>query len=104
MRKVYIINKGGHDYTPAEKFGDLVYLSEGLLQKYNTSQMYRLSLERMRDSEPSDYIVLTSLSTFCAIACSVFAHKHGRLNLLLYKDDDYVERQLVIDTEVPTAV
>lgn len=97
MRKVYIINKGGHDYTEAKSFGELVICSEGLISKYNTSQMCRQFQASMADSDEHDLILLTSLSTMCSIAAAYFSHKHGRLNLLIYKDGKYVERTVVFN-------
>jgi hypothetical protein len=32
-----------------------------------------------------------------SIACAIFAHKHGRLNLLLYKEGIYIERNHVLN-------
>lgn len=95
MRKVFITNKGGHDYSAAERFGELIVCSEGLVSKYNTSQMARIFQDSMKDSHKDDLILLTSLSTICSIASAFFSSKHGRLNLLIYKDGGYVERTIV---------
>jgi hypothetical protein len=58
--------------------------------------MVRLFEEAMVLSGPEDYIVPCSLNVMNAIACAIFAHKHGRLNLLLYKDGVYIERNHVL--------
>lgn len=98
MSKVYVVNKGGHDYSPAERFGTLVYCTHGQLSKFDTGQMYREVNEAMKDSEPDDYILLTSLTTLCSVAAAIFAAKHKRVNFLIFKEDNYVERKLVLDT------
>jgi len=99
MRNVYIINKGGHDYTDARRYGALIFCTEGPVAKFNTSQMYRAFEESMIDSSEDDYILLTSLTTMCSIACAIFAHKHGRLNLLLFKDGEYIERIVRLENQ-----
>lgn len=96
MAKVYVVNKGGHDYSAAERFGELVYCTEGQLSKFDTGQMYRELSGAMKDSEPEDYILLTSLTTLCSVAAALFGAKHQRVNFLIYKDDNYVERKLVM--------
>jgi hypothetical protein len=96
VRRVYVLNRGGHDYSAAEVFGEVVYCTEGNLSKWDINQMYRIAEENLLDSEPDDYIVLTSLTSLCSIYSAVFAHKHGRLNLLIFKDGGYVERTVVI--------
>lgn len=97
MLRVYVLNRGPHDYEHAEQFGELVFCTEGLLDRDDTSQMYRELLEAMQDSQQDDYILLTSLTSLCSIACSIFTYKHGRLNLLIYKDGTYIQRTLVFN-------
>lgn len=99
MPLVYCVNRGGHDYSAAERFGQLFYLTEGKLEKYDVSQMMRECEFGLADSTPEDYILLTSLTTLCSVACSMFAHRHGRLNLLIHKGEGYVERKLVLEVD-----
>lgn len=94
--KVYIINKSSHDYSPATKFGDIVFLSEGPMNRYGTNNMCRLFAEKMKDSTEKDYIVPCSLNVMNSVACAIFAHKHGKLNLLLFKEGIYIERNHVL--------
>jgi len=101
---VYVVNRGCHDHSDAERFGKLVYLSEGAVNRYAVANMYRQFIEQMEDSKSDDYILLTGLSVMSSIACSIFARKHGRLNLLLYKSSrtpgergHYVDRAILID-------
>lgn len=104
MATVYVVNKGCHDHSDAERFGELVYLSEGAVNRYAVAEMYRKFVEAMKESQPSDYILLTGLSVMSSLACAVFARKHGRLNMLLYKatrtpeeEGRYIERRIMID-------
>ena len=94
-RKVFITNKSAHDFGPAEKYGKLIFLSEGSINRYATNNMHRVFKDQMEGSTEKDYIVLCSLNVMNSIACSVFVHKHGKLNLLLFKDGKYIERNLV---------
>lgn len=97
MRKVYIVNKGGHDFDAARKFGELVYISEGSIPALHTNNMYRLAVEAMKNSTKDDYLLITGPANMSIIAASVFARKHGKLNLLLFCGGDYVERKLNVD-------
>ena len=100
MPKVYILNKGGHDYSAAKRFGDLVYLSDGLLPRSNTSHMVRV-LDPINRSSPHDYILLSSLSIMCSLACSMFTLRHGKLNILIFKGVTYVERRIEFASDLP---
>jgi len=91
---VYIINRSSHDYSAAMRFGKLEYLSEGTINKFNVNDMDRQFRERLSNSTPNDYLLLTSLTIMSTIAAIVFVEKHGKLNLLLFRSGDYIERRL----------
>jgi len=97
-RKVYVTNRGGHSYDAAEKYGELVYVTEGTLNRFATSTLYRAFVDGMVDSHEDDYILITSMSIVNAIGAAVFAHKHGKLNLLQYASGEYILRELDIDS------
>lgn len=89
---VYVVNNGGHDFSAAERFGRIVYLSDGLMNKYSINVMYRMFSAKLRNSRPTDYILCTSLTQMNMVAAGIFSVLHGRLNVLIYKDNDYVAR------------
>jgi hypothetical protein len=95
--KVYIVNRGPHDYSEAKAFGELVYCTDGSVDKFDLSQMYRELDTAMLSSEANDYILLTSLTSLCSVACSLFVAKHGQLHVLIHRGDCYVERSLFFD-------
>jgi len=94
--KVFIVNKSAHDFSPANRWGEPIFLSQGPMQRYSVNNMHRQFSEVMKDSTPDDFIVPCSLNVMNSVACAIFAHKHGRLNLLLFKQGDYIERNLVL--------
>ena len=103
MSKVYVVNKGCHDLSDAETYGELVFLTEGSINKFNTSGMYRSFINFLKDSTPEDYILISGLTVMCCMACSIYAALHGRVNLLLYKTSRkgktpgyYVSREIII--------
>ena len=92
---VFITNKSAHDFSAAERYGDLVFITSGMVKRYATNNMHRVASDVLKDSKPTDYIVPCSLPTLNLIVCSVFAVMHGRLNLLLYSTKGYVERTVM---------
>lgn len=96
MPTVYIVNNGGHDYSDANRFGHIKFLSTGPVSKFAISKMYREFAMKLRESTNADYILLTGLTTMACIACSCFAFLHGRINILIFKNGKYVERKLVL--------
>lgn len=100
MPRVYIPNKSSHNYEMAKQYGELVYVTEGNVNRYATNKIYRQVAEAMQDSQPDDFIVVTGLPELQIILTSYFAKKHGRLNLLLFQSRNgqvyYVVRELLI--------
>lgn len=97
MARVFVVNKSAHDFSAAEQFGDIVFMSEGPMNRYSCNHMYRTFNKAMQYSEGHDYIVPCSLNVMNSIACAIFARKHGKLNLLLFKEGEYIERNLVLE-------
>jgi hypothetical protein len=97
MPKVYIINKSSHDFSEAERFGELVYLSEGPINRYAVNDIHRQFFEILKLSSPDDFIVSCSLNIMNIIATTIFVHQHKKLNLLLFKDGEYIERNICYD-------
>lgn len=97
MPKVYVVNRGPHNYSEAERFGSLVYCTDGSLDKYDTAQMYRELCDAMYDSKAEDFILLGSLTSLCCVACSIFVAKHWCINLLIHRSDGYINRSLYLN-------
>ena len=92
--KVFIINKSGHDYSPAQEFGDLVFLSEGFVEPYDLNIHYREFSEKLQEAQEGDYLLITSLASLNALAGWILGIKGLSLNLLLFKGNKYLERNI----------
>ena len=104
--KVFIPNKGFHDYQRAERFGELVYITEGSLNRFEVNQLARQCDEALRVATPGDYILLSSLPVISAIAAAMFAVRFGRINILQHdnRSGEYISRSIVIPKEVVDGV
>ena len=93
---IYIINKSSHDYAKAKEFGDLVYLSEGPINRFDTNHIHRIFWEKLQYSNGEDYLLICGLTIMNCVACGIMGSLHSRLNLLLYKDGKYIPRNLIL--------
>lgn len=101
-KTVFVINRSSHDYSGAERFGKIVFMTEGSINRFATSKMYRVFKPFIDASLPHDYLLTSGLSVMCSVASAMFAAKHKRLNLLIYKPDPrnpgtYQERITVME-------
>ncbi len=94
--KVYIPNKSAHDFSDAKRVGELVFITSGTQPLFSVNNMHRVCEEALKDSSPNDYILHSGLNILCSMLCSVFAVKHGRLNLLIWRNDRYLKREVVL--------
>ena len=99
MPNVFIVSNSGHDFSDAKKYGNLMFLSEGAMDRYQVNNMLRQFKESMKISTPNDFILPCGLSVMNSIACATFVTLHGRLNLLLFKKGKYVERNIIFKKE-----
>lgn len=95
--KVFIVNKSAHDFSKAEDYGEVFFVTEGWLDRFNTTNMHRHAEKAFKDSSPNDWILPCALNTLNSIVCATFAVKHGRLNLLLWKarTGEYLKKEMV---------
>jgi hypothetical protein len=98
MTRVFIVNKSAHDFSEAEKYGELVFVTKGRLNRFSTNDMHRKAQDAFEGSEDSDWIVPCSLNVLNSIVCATFVAKHKKLNLLLFKDGKYIERNIVFNS------
>ncbi len=95
MPKVYIISKGGFDFSKAESYGEFVYLSDELVDRFNVQKLYLLFNDMLKDSGEDDFLLITGLPIMAAVASSILVNKHGKVNYLLFANGVYMERNIV---------
>lgn len=97
MPKVFIVNSAGQDYSDAARFGKLVVCSTGVVVKDKTDQMLKMLREALKDSEPNDFILVSSLTSLCMIAAAIMTEWHGKVNMLIYHNHKYVARTIDLE-------
>ena len=74
-----------------------MFLTSGSVPRYNTESMYRELVEGMQGAEETDYLLISSLAILNALASAIMSRKFGRVNYLLFRDGEYIEKVVVID-------
>lgn len=92
---VFIANKSGHDFSPSSKYGKPVYVTKGLIGRYEINYMTRRWWECLKSSTKEDYILITSLTNLTVVGAAIFGWLHGGINLLLYRNGKYIARSIV---------
>ena len=101
MPTIWIPNASTHDFTAAEKYGDLYFLISGKINRFATSKYYRDFADAMKNSSKDDFLLTTGLTVLNIIATAILISKHGQINLLIFKTQkgqkSYLERIIKIN-------
>ena len=91
MAKVWIANYAGHPYDQAEKFGELTYITRGYVSLGNLDRLTYGVVERVLETEPDDYLLLSGLCIIGVLAALAMFTRHGRVQILHWdkKEEDY---------------
>ena len=105
LPQVFAVSNGGHDFSTAEQFGPVTFLSIGAINKFQVCEMAREFSAILAFSSREDYLIPNGPTTMSCIACSIMAVLHGRLNLLLWKKgactgEDKYERRILDLTQL----
>lgn len=94
MSKVYILTDGGHDYSGVKEFGIPVICIDSVIKKTDIAQMYRELSVALEDFSQDDYLLLSGLTSLCAVATAIIVEKLGEIRFLVYDYDKYLPKQL----------
>lgn len=85
-----------HNYTSAEKFGQLVNVTEGKMPIFKTDTMLSILKEGMKDFSSDDYLLLSGPALMCVMATGIAFNKVSKVKLLVFdaKKQDYIVRHL----------
>ena len=95
-RKVYILTKGAHDYSDAERFGTLVFLNIPTFVRWDIQRLYLELQEGLKDAKEDDLFLVSHLTSHCCVATAILTEWFGRVNFLIFRKDKYEENKLIL--------
>ena len=95
-KTVYVLNDGGHDYSGASEFGEVIVCTEGAIPRNDISQMFRLLNPHLEHSKRDDYILIGSLTSLCSVASAIMAAQHGEVHFLVFANGRYMPKDLML--------
>ena len=96
MAKVYIVNNANHDYSKAEQYGELVYVTRGKLPIFKTSTVRTMLEKGLVKFTKDDYLLISGPAIVSVMAATVLYNKFDTVKFLVFdaKQQDYVVRHL----------
>ena len=88
---VFVANFAGHDYTAAEKYGTLKYVTRGYISFNSLDRVKFQCAEGIKDSTPEDFLLVSGTAIVNAITALAWIAKHGVVQLLNFdaRSGDY---------------
>jgi membrane protein YqaA with SNARE-associated domain len=93
--KVFIPNKSGHDFSGSAKYGLPEYVTKGIVDRFAVQQQARFWMRSLMRSTKEDYILVSSLTILTCVGCAIYGWIHGRINLLLFRNNKYLSRTVI---------
>lgn len=96
--RVFVVNWSGHDFSKAEKYGEIIKLTEGLVNIFNPERLLHFYLTKLKEKKFNfriDYILISG-SPVVNLLLGIALENYESVNLLIYdaKKANYVERNL----------
>ena len=96
MAKVYVVNNANHDYSKAEQYGELMYVTRGKLPIFKTSTVRAMLEKGLVKFTKDDYLLISGPAIVNIIAATILYNKFDIVKFLVFdaKQQDYVVRHL----------
>jgi len=98
--RVYVVNQCGHNIKPVLDVvpdAEVIYLSEGNVNIFNTDRVIKEFGLRLADSGPDDYLLLSGSIAINLVAFGIMMERNQSVTLLLWqaREGRYVPRTIV---------
>ena len=96
MAKVYVVNNANHDYSKAEQYGELMYVTRGKLPIFKTSTVRAMLEKGLVKFTKDDYLLISGPAIVNIIAATILYNKFDTVKFLVFdaKQQDYVVRHI----------
>lgn len=96
MAKVFVVNNANHDYSKAEQYGELVYITKGKLPIFKTNTVKAMLEKGLVKFSKDDYLLISGPAIVNVMAATILYNKFDTVKFLVFdaKQQDYVVRHL----------
>lgn len=84
MKKVFIVNSAGHDYSKAHEHGEVVILTEGNINPMKLDRLLYTLQQKLKTAEEEDLILISGHQTINCLTAMVMMDRFDRANFLVF--------------------
>jgi len=96
MAKVYVVNNANYDYSKAEQYGELIYVTRGKLPIFKTNTVRAMLEKGLVKFTKDDYLLISGPAIVSVMAATILYNNFDTVKFLVFdaKQQDYVVRHL----------
>lgn len=100
--RVFVTNEGRHDFSKAEQYGKIVYITEGDVPVYSIDRLFFNIKEKLFDLTENDFILLSGSNIICSITMAAAICISPVIKLLIFKakQEEYLIRKINLKDKV----
>lgn len=83
-RRVYMTNRGPHDYSEAEEYGEVVVLTEGVINLLNIERLQREITDKLRDFRDRDILLVNGHAIINTIGVAYLLRMRSVINIMYH--------------------
>jgi len=95
--RVFIANFAGHDYTKAEVYGELRFITKGFVSFQSLDRLKFQVAEQVVHSRPDDWLALSGTNIVNVLAAVLWFSMHGTVKILNYDKNTSTYREIVME-------
>ena len=100
---VWIVNKGGHDYGPADVYGRTVPITTDSINPFNLDRMMVLIKARIVHADPNDFVLISGSPILNGVVLAMWLERFGKVNILQYSKRKFKYERLLLTKEAVIA-
>jgi hypothetical protein len=96
MAKVYVVNNANYDYSKAEQYGELMYVTRGKLPIFKTNTVRALLEKGLVKFSKDDYLLISGPAIVSVMAATILYSRFDTVKFLIFdaKQQNYVVRHI----------
>lgn len=81
-RVVWLVNRGGHDYTTLDKFGRVIPITVGSINPFNPDRLMVNIGHYLSMAQESDYVAISGVPILNALVFTMWLERFPHVNVL----------------------
>ena len=96
MANIYVVSDSSHDYSDAQRFGEMIFLFKEKINVFAIGKLAKLINEKLANAQVEDYLILSGNSIAGCMAFYTLLKNFNQVKLLIFsfRDQQYEARTI----------